>query len=249
MSEPAILTSQAALMGPLQRMVDLFAAPSKTFADVKRRPGWWVPWVIAAMVGLLYAYALVHKVGLPALVDGVIHQSSSLEDRMASSTPEQAAQIRSSIETQFKLLYAGPVFSLLLGLAAAGVLLATANFGAGGRATYGQMLGVWFYATLPLTLFYLLVVAALYGGVIGDSFNIKNPLGSNVGFYLTDSGVPKTLIPALSAIDLFAVWTAVLLTIGLSTVAGIKRGGAAAIVFGWWIVVILFQTAGAAFGG
>jgi hypothetical protein len=39
----------------------------------------------------------------------------------------------------------------------------------------------------------------------------------------------------------------VLITIGVSTVAGIKRGAAAVIVFGWWIVFILLQTVGAAF--
>jgi hypothetical protein len=68
-----------------------------------------------------------------------------------------------------------------------------------------------------------------------------------VGFYLAESELPKTLMPLLSAIDIFAIWTAVLLTIGVSAVAGIKRGAAGVIVFGWWIVFILLQTVGAAF--
>lgn len=203
--------------------------------------------MVAAVIGVIYAFVLLHKVGLPTLVDGVLRQSPALESRIASATPEDAAKIRSSIEMQFKFSYAAPVFSLIFGLLSAGVLLASANFGAGGKANFKQMMGVWFYATLPLTLFALVVIAAIYGGVASDSFNIKNPIGTNVGFYLTDADLPKALMPVLSALDIFAIWTAVLLTIGVSAVSGIKRGAAAAIVFGWWIVAILFQTVVAAF--
>jgi hypothetical protein len=247
MPELATATPEAPLLNPMQRVVNVFAAPGKTFADVKRSSGWWVPYLIAVVVGILYAFVLLHKIGLPALVDGVIRQSPALESRIASATPEVAARIHSSIETQFKFLYIGPVFSLLAGLAAAGILLATANFGAGGKATYRAMLGSYFYGALPLVLYYLVVVAAIYGGVAGDNFNIKNPIGTNVGFYLAESDLPKTLMPLLSSLDIFAIWTAVLITIGVSTVAGIKRGAAAVIVFGWWIVFILLQTVGAAF--
>ena len=247
MPEAVSAPDEAPLLSPMQRVIHLFTAPGKTFEDVKRNSGWWVPYLIAAAVALLYAFVLLHKIGLPALVDGVIRQSPALESRIASSTPDVAARIHSSIETQFKFLYAGPVISLFIGFAAAGILMATANFGVGGRATYKAMVGVWFYAALPLVLFYLLVIAAVYGGVASDPFNIKNAIGTNVGFYLTDADLPKTLMPVLSAIDLFAIWTAVLLTIGVSTVASIKRGAAAAVVVGWWIVIILLQTIGAAF--
>ena len=247
MPELATTTPEAPGLTPLQRVLNLFVAPTKTFEDVRRSSGWWVPYLIAAVVGVVYAYVLLHRIGLPALVDGVIRQSPALESRMASSSPGDAARIHASIETQFKFLYAGPVIGILVGLAAAGILLASANFGAGGRATYKSMMGVWFYSTLPLVLFYLLVIAAVYGGAVSDSFNIKNPLGTNVGFYLADSDLPKMLMPLLSAADIFAIWTAVLLTIGVSTVAEIKRGAAAVVVAGWWIVLILLQTAGAAF--
>ena len=247
MSESTVVTVETPMLNPAQRIGGVFAAPAKTFADVRRSPGWWVPYLIAAVVGLIYAWAVLHQVGVNTLVDGTIRQSSRLEAQISSASPEDAAVIRSRIAMNFKFLYAGPLFSLIFGLIASGVLLASANFGAGGKATFSQIMGVWYYATLPLTVFYLLVTAAIYGGVVGDQFNMKNPLGTNVGFYLLDSDLPKVIMPILSAIDLFALWTAALMTIGVSTVAGISRGAAAAIVFGWWIVFILLQVAGAAF--
>lgn len=249
MSDQTITEIETPKLNPVQRLVSIFTAPSKTFDDVRRSSGWWVPFIVAALIGVLYAFVVLHKVGLPTLVDGIIHQSSALENQIASSTPEQAAVIRSRMEIQFKLLYAGPVFSLIFSLICSGVLLATANFGAGGKANFKQMMGVWFYGTMPLVVFYVLVIIAVFAGVTGDGFNIKNPIGTNIGFYFIGGDLPKTLIPVLSAMDVFAIWTAVLLTIGVSTVAQIKRGAAAAVVFGWWIVFILLQTAGAMVGG
>jgi hypothetical protein len=247
MSEQTMTQVETPSMNPLARIVNVFVAPSKTFEDVKRSSGWWVPFLIAAVIGLSYSFVLLHKVGMQALVEGVIQQSPALETRISAGTPEQAAAMRHGVEMQFKFLYVGPVISLLVGLAASGLLLATANFGAGGKAKYSQMMGVWFYGTLPLTLFYLLVMAAIYGGVASDPFNIKNPIGTNVGFYLMGGDMSKMLIAALSAVDIFAIWTAFVLAIGVSTVAEIKRGAAAAVVCVWWFVFVMLQVAGAAF--
>ncbi len=249
MAETTASAVEAPAANPFARIGTVFSAPSKAFAAVKVNSGWWAPFLVSALVGVLYAWVVLHKIGLPTLVDGVIHQSGALESRMASATYEQAQAIRHQIEFQFKFLYVGPVFGLLFGVVCGGVLLATANFVAGGKATFKQMLGVWFYGTLPLSVFYLLVMVAIYAGVASDPFNIKNAIGTNPGFYLADSELPKMLMPLLSAIDIFAIWTAALLTIGVSTVAEIKRGAAAAVVVGWWVVVILLQVAGAAFGG
>jgi hypothetical protein len=229
--------------------VMVFTSPSKAFVDVKKSPGWWAPFVIASVVGLIYAYVLLHAVGLPTLVDQAIHQSSRLDSQMASATPQDAAKIRHQIEFNFKLAYIAPVISLVAGLMCAGIFLATANFGAGGRATFGQMLGVWFYGSLPLTVYTLLVIVGVYAGVASDPFNINNAIGTNPGFYLSDSELPKPLIALLSSIDIFSIWTAALLAIGISTVAGIKRGAAWALVVGWWVVyVLLLKVTPAAFG-
>lgn len=249
MSEQVMVSHDGPVMSPLQRVFDTFVAPEKTFTDVKKGASWWLPFLIAAVFGLIYAFTIVHKIGLPSLVDGVIHQSSALEDRLANATPEQAAAIRSSIETQFKLLYIAPVFTLIFGLVSAGILLATANFVAGGKATFKQLLGVWFYGTLPLTLFAILVTLAVSAGLGADQFNIKNPLGTNIGYYLMGGESPKWLVELLSAADIFAIWTAILLAIGISTVAEIKRGAAAAVVVGWWFLFIVLKVVGAAIGG
>jgi hypothetical protein len=249
MSEQVMVSNDSPALSPVQRVADTFVAPSKTFADVRRGASWWLPFLIAAVFGVLYAFTVLHKIGAPTLVEGVIHQSSSLEDRLAGATPEQAAAIRSSIGMQFRFMYAAPVISLLVGLVSAGVLLGTANFVAGGRATYKQMLGVWFYGTLPLTVFAILAGVAVAAGLGGEQFDVRNPIGTNIGYYLAGGDAPKWLVALLSAADLFSIWTAVLLTLGVAAVAGIKRGAAAGVVVGWWFVVIVLKVIGALIGG
>ncbi|HVG27603.1 MAG TPA: YIP1 family protein [Acidobacteriaceae bacterium] len=236
-------------LSQLERLADTFVAPSKTFTDIRRNASWWLPVLLVCAFSLAFAYVVLHKVGLPTLVDSVVHSSGSLEDRISNASPGDAARIRSSIEMQFRFMYIAPVFIVLAGCVIAGLFLATANFGFGGRASYSQMLAVWFYGTLPLAFISLLTIVTLLAGMQSDSFNIKNTLGTNAGYYLQGGGSPRWLITLLSSVDVFAAWSAVLLTIGVSIVAGIKRGAAAVVVFGWWALYVLGQTAMAAISG
>jgi hypothetical protein len=225
------------------RVVDTFVAPTKTFMDIRRSGSWWLPFVLICIISGAFSFTVMRKVGMATLVDSTIHNSSSLADRVASASPEDAAKIRSSIQMQFKFMYAAPVFILIVGLIVAALFLATANFGFGGSATYGQMLAVWFYGTLPILFISVLTIITIYAGMQSDFFNIKNTVGTNIGYYLQGGSTPHWLVTLLSSFDVFAIWSAVLLTMGISIVAKIKRGSAAVIVFGWWALYVLSQTA------
>jgi hypothetical protein len=234
-------------LSQIERVVDTYMAPSKTFSDIRRDASWWAPFLLISLLAVLFSYVVLSKIGLPTLVEGVVHQSSMLEDRLASSTPEQAAAMRHGMEMQFKFMYVAPVFLLIVGMICSGIFLATANFIFGGRATFKQMVAVWFYGTLPLALTSLLTIVTVFAGISGDSFNIKNAIGTNIGYYLASGDSPRWLVTLLSSVDVMAIWSALLLTLGISTVAGIKRGSAAVVVFGWWALYVLGQTAIAAF--
>lgn len=223
----------------VERLVNIFVAPAKTFQDIQRSASWWLPFLVALVLSLAFSFTVVQKIGYARLADGVISQNSSLQDRMSSSTPEAAAQMHAAIEKQFQYtMYTYPVIALLVALICAGVLLATVNFGMGGEAKFGQMLAVWFYATLPLSIIGVLTIISLYAGMAGEQFNIQNPIGTNIGYYLS-SDAPKWLTGLLSAVDVISIWCAWLLTIGVSVVGKVKRSSAAAVVFGWWILYVL----------
>jgi hypothetical protein len=252
MSDVIAVDGQASGSGLSQteRVVDTFIAPSKTFTDILRDRSWWLPYLIGALFGLVFGFVILNKVGLPTLVDGAIHQSKIVEDQVANATPDVVSKIRGQIGSRFTVIfYSTPLISLILGLLCAGVLMATANFVFGGKAKYSQMLAVWFYGTLPLLIFNLLVIVSVYAGLAGDAFNINNALGTNIGYYMAGGDSPHWLVALLSSVDIFAIWVALLLTLGVSIVAGIRRSSAAIVVFGWWLLVVMLKVVGAAVGG
>lgn len=226
-------------LNQLQRVVDTFTAPSKTFTDILRNASWWLPYLLALALGMAFAFTAAQKIGYEKMADGVIAQSPSLENELNSSTPAIAAQMHAAIERQFRYaIYATPVLVLLVALLCAGIFMATVNFGMGGEATYGRLLAVWFYGTLPLALTSILAIVAIFAGLGEDQFNMQNPVGTNIGFYLSSES-PRWLKGFLDSVDIFAIWSACLLTIGVSIVGKVKRSSAAACVFGWWIVYVL----------
>jgi len=238
-----VAATEAQPLSQVARVVDAYVAPTKTFNDIRRDASWWLPFVLICIVSFIFAYTCLHKVGLPTLVDSVIHSNASLADRIANATPDQAAKIRSSIEMQFKFMYVAPIIILIAALIISGIFLGTANFAFGGRARYGQMLAVWFYGTLPLLFISILTIITLFAGMQSDNFNIKNTVGTNIGYFLQGGDSPHWLVTLLSSFDVFAIWSAILLTLGVSIVAGIKRSAAAIVVFGWWAIYALCQTA------
>jgi hypothetical protein len=125
---------------------------------------------------------------------------------------------------------------------AAAVLLATINFGFGGKATFGGIFAVTQYAGLVLWPIKLLLGAiALFAGVLPEAFDPKNPAGTNLGYYLPQQDTPFVFYTLATNVDVLAIWSMVLTAIGVAVVSGTKRSAGYFIVFGWWIILLLFS--------
>jgi hypothetical protein len=95
---------------------------------------------------------------------------------------------------------------------------------------------------------FILGIIAIFAGLAPDSFIVNNPVGSNIGYYLS-TDAPKWLTSLCMHIDLFEIWSIVLTVIGVSVVAKVSKGKAAAVVVGWWILFILIGVGVAAAQG
>ena len=62
---------------------------------------------------------------------------------------------------------------MLGALVIAAVLIGTINFGFGGRAKFGDVFAVVYYAWLPQLVKVLLGVVVIYAGMAPESFNIQ----------------------------------------------------------------------------
>ena len=231
-------------LSQMERVVDTFVAPSKTFTDVLRSASWWLPFILGILSALLLATAIQKKVGWDQLVDNQIRANPKAQDQMASAPPEQAAMRRKITKTILQsVLFGSPIVNLISLALISVILWPTINFGFGGSATFGRVFCVGAYAFLPGTIKVILASILLFAGRSPDGFTMEGMVGSNLGYYIDTPGALKTF---LTSVDVFTIWTAVLLSIGLAIVARTKRSAGYIAVFGWWLLIILVSTASAA---
>jgi hypothetical protein len=248
-AQPAAESSTA--LSQWQRVGNAFAAPSKTFEDIKRgNRSWWLPFLIGVVFTYILCAAISIRIGWPQVAQNAIQMNPKSMERMAQAPPEQRATIlkitQYSIEGAFAV---GPLLVLAVAAVVAAVVLATINFIFGGKAKFGSVFAVWFYATLPALFKSLLGTIVIFSGLAPESFNINNFAPTSVGAFLNPQDVGPAIYKLASALDVTTIWYLVLLGMGTAIVAGVKRSSGYIAVFGWWALIVLIGVGwAAAFG-
>src|SRR5580704_7210167 len=84
-------------LSEVERVVDTFVAPSKTFTDILRSSKWWsflTPFLLIALFSVGSAYVVGRQVGWVQVAQNRINHSPNTQDRLNQLTPEaQAAQM------------------------------------------------------------------------------------------------------------------------------------------------------------
>jgi hypothetical protein len=225
----------------IQRVVDTFSAPSKTFTDIARgHKSWWVPFLIYIILGYAFYGAVNSKIGMRQVSENQVKLSPKTEERLAALTPEQReAQMKITVAFTQGVFLATPVVLLIMGVVLAAVLLGTINFVFGGKAKFTSLFTVWMYAMLPSMIKTVLGIIVIYAGSAPESFNIKNYAPTNLGAFLNPGETNAALYSLATSLDAVTIWTLVLVAIGTSIVAGTKRSSGYIAVFGWWAIIVL----------
>jgi len=246
MQDAQVATTGGRGLSEVERVADTFIAPSKTFTDILRSTRWWVPFVLMVLVTLGTTVVVDRQVGFERVAENQVHQSPKQEERMSSLTPEQkTAQFRGMAKGYRYSSYGSFAFILIFVSIEALLFWASFNFGLGAQTTFGQMFAVVMYASLPKLLTGILTIVTLMFGNSADSYDMKNPVGTNAAYFMPD-GAPW-LKSVLSFFDVIGIWTLILLVIGTAIVARVSMGKAAAVVVGWWAVGMLISVGVAAF--
>ena len=245
---PTLQPQQPAPLSQLERIMNVFIAPAKAFADMKTNASWWAPFLIIAAVSISFAYAVDTRIGYDKVLDNTIRMQPKAQARLEQMQP---AQREATLEKQAKgyriLSYAYPAVILLQFTIISALMLATFKFGAGADITFKTAFAIVIYAGLANMVRWLLAIVALFAGFSPDGFLLENPLGTNPGFYM-DAASSPTLYRLATALDIFMIWTLAITAIGFSAVSKVKRSTSMAIVFGWYaFFILLFTGIGKAF--
>ncbi len=244
----AAVAPEGAGLSQWQRVADTFTAPSKTFEDIKRgNRSWWLPLIIGALLSYMLFGAIVQKIGLQQVVDNQIRLNPKSQERMANATPEQRAMgNKIALYATQGAFIAGPVIGIIGAAVLSLGLLGTINFIFGGRAKYGSIFAVFYYAWLPMSIKALLGTIVIFAGMAPESFNIKNFAPTNLGAFLDPVDTNKALYTLATSLDAITIWMLVLLGMGTAIVAGTKRSSGYIAVFGWWALFVLIGVGWAA---
>lgn len=240
---PTTPTPSAPALSQGARIIDTFIAPSKTFTDLRRSASWWVPWLLMAIVGLFFVYAMDRQVTFEQITRNEIARSPRAEQFDKLPAEQRAQQLRIATSFTRYISYATPAIQLIAFLVIAGVLMGTFNLAAGASVPFKTALAIVIYGSLPGIISALLGIVSMFAGVDPAGFNVRNPVATNPAYFMDPAG-NKFLYAMASVLDVFVIWGIILMGIGFACNSKVKRGTAIAIVAGWYLV---YKMIGAAF--
>jgi hypothetical protein len=123
------------------------------------------------------------------------------------------------------------------------VLWATFKFASGAETTFGQAYAITMYGSLPGIVGGMLGIVSLFAGVNPEGFDINNPVGTNLAYYLDPTTTSKFVHSFASVLDVISIWSVILMGIGYACTSKVKRSTAIAIVAGWFVVFKLVSAA------
>lgn len=240
--EAPLAAGQATAPAPkstsLSRLFTVFSSPGATFQDLAQDPHFILAWCVQIVVAIVSALVLSQRIGIYAMARQGLEQRGNFQ---AMSPSQQAHILALSANVMRFTVFIAPVGTLVVLLVLAAIFLGLGNFVLGYEARYKQSLAMVSYAYLAMTLFSILTIIVVLVSASPASVSITNPIGTNLGFFLSRQSSGAFLYALGSHIGLFTIWTVILLGIGLSRMGG-KKGklsGALSVVVVLWLLYIL----------
>ncbi len=245
--EPNAESAQPVLSEPA-RIINTFAAPSKTFLDIRRNASWWVPWLLISFFAIAFWVMVDKKVGFDQIAQNFVANSRQFQ----AQPPEQQARMAANVATFTKYSgYAGPIFTLFLALITAVVLWGTFNFLTAAEISFGRSMAIVMYGWLPGSLVssVLSIIAVSFGNPEG--FRVESPVGTNPAYFMDPHTTSRFLLVALSSLDVLGLWMVALVGIGfaLNAKKKLKMGTAIGTVAAWYFLAKLVGAAFSSMGG
>lgn len=221
------------------RIVNTFIAPSKTFTDLGRHAKWWswvAPWILISIFSLVFIYAIGKQVGYEQVSKNQIAHSSRADQFDKLPADQQAKQIQLSSKFIAVFAYGSPAFILFYVLIQTLALWLTFKVALDAETSFKTAYAIMMYAGLPGIVGAILGTVALFAGVNPEGFDINNPVGTNLAYFLDPDTMGKFVRGMASSLDLINIWGMVLIGIGFACTSKVKRSTAIMVVAIWYLV-------------
>jgi hypothetical protein len=224
-----------------ERIAGVIMSPAETFESIRLRPDWVVPLAIIVSLALVSGILVSTRVDFRSLAREAMEMNPRTADIPADRLD---SMVNFTAMTMRVSSYLNPFLQAIALLLVAAVLQVSFRL-FGHDATFRQAFSTTLYAWMPRLIKGCVALAVIFSKSDLGIFDLQNPVMSNLGF-LADPKTNPLLYAVFSSVDLFSIWSVILLVIGFGVITRASRGKSAAIVIGWWVVVNLFSLIGPA---
>lgn len=226
---------------PFGRLIGVLFSPDETLASIARRPDWVVPLLLFMALSLFGGWVFSHH------VDFLTAARAQMEAQ-GRMTPEQIDRGLKFNAALFKVIaYCAPIVSVVIFTIVASIMMLAFRM-MGGEGEFRQYFSVTLYAWMPQILQALIMeVILLTRSVATGAETLPTLLRSNLAF-LVDMKEHAVLFSILSSLDVFTIWSVILMTIGFAYVSRFSKAKSAGIVVTVWGFWVLLKAGGAALG-
>lgn len=221
------------------RPLGVLVSPRPTFESIARRPSWLAPLLILLALYLALQVLVTQRIDMEAVM------RQAMEER---NQPVDEEQIAAMSEMQSKVGLACQVVVFPAGMLLIAALFLGLTHLAGGEIGFKKSLAVTVHGLMPNALAWLLTVPVVLGRREIDVSEAQSGLlASHLGV-LAPEDAPAWLTALLGRIDLFSIWSLLLLGLGLHLVGGLSKRAAAAVVLVVWLLWVGLMVGTAAMG-
>ena len=240
-------------MSEVSRITGVFLEPGKAFSDIAARPRFWVPLILGLLMGTVFMVAFGQRVGWERMMVQQLEKQMETNPRMQQMSLEQR---QAAINMQHKigsvLNVAMPFVAPVMGFAMTAliaVFLLLFEKMMGADLKFRLAFAITCYAYLPFVIERAAATAVVFLKN-PDDFNMENPTAFNLGAFLDPQG-SKAVLALAGSLDLFVIWTVLLLATGFAAAQPKKLtfGKALTGVLIPWAIWIVLKTGLAALRG
>lgn len=241
MEESVAAAAEAPRMNFPQRLAGVFFEPTNTFRDINLRASWLGIFLIAGVLGMASAYTVSSRIDREAVMRKALESSPiKLTDEQINQQVQADAARQQNPLFKYGTLVLVPILTLITYLVIAGAFL-LAFIILGASVNYKKSLAVtaWCYAP-PGMIAAILSIIVLYLKEPGSVDVSHGVLMSNLGV-LVDNKAHAVLGSLLSSIDIFSLWTIMLLSIGFAAISDRKlttKKAATGVLLVWAVYVL-----------
>lgn len=220
------------------RLIGVLVSPGETFRSIAERPTWLPPLLVLALLGAVVTFEVQMRTDPEEMVRG---QLEAVKMDVPQEQVDKMIEDAESRTTAGKagLAAVGAVFQALL-FAVLAVLFWIGFRMFGSDMDYLRSLATMLHGYMPAAVASLINLPLL---LARESLTFEEAMGGGVLVSSLKALAPEDASPAtealLGSVDLFTIWTLVLLIIGYKAVAKVSTAVASGIVILFWLVYVV----------